>query len=363
MLGLRQIDESVKENTLVIGVFTLVYSICLASWWEKFCCDINSLKINAHYFDPFFIRQLIAVLIEIPQAAIILSIAQVLIPTLAFLILVLFFKRYVSALWAVFLALVGFSFIENYPFRIFLWEILQFGATQTVYGKPVVASFPYPSVGIFVSLLVLYWASVPKYFSLRRAIICTTLVALLTYVHALNAAFLSVFWFGFYMVRCLRQYKGKILIAQFFLPQIVWYLFLILPALIMVDFSLVSTANNSISSYYVFAYIGLPVLILLTLIQVRKIDFFEVLVRFTPIYLLMFCELMFIAVDVGGILRINFDKLQEKVIKFLKINGSMSISQFKDIAETSRKYAVPLLEYFDKKKITYRDGNERKLLN
>ena len=39
------------------------------------------------------------------------------------------------------------------------------------------------------------------------------------------------------------------------------------------------------------------------------------------------------------------------------------MAQFKDIANTSRKYAVPLLEYFDKQKITFRDGNERKLLN
>ena len=40
----------------------------------------------------------------------------------------------------------------------------------------------------------------------------------------------------------------------------------------------------------------------------------------------------------------------------------MSISELKELAETSRKYAVPLLEYFDKKKITYREGNSRKLV-
>jgi selenocysteine-specific elongation factor len=40
----------------------------------------------------------------------------------------------------------------------------------------------------------------------------------------------------------------------------------------------------------------------------------------------------------------------------------MSITDFKNIVNTSRKYAVPLLEYFDKIKITYRDGNNRKLV-
>ena len=38
----------------------------------------------------------------------------------------------------------------------------------------------------------------------------------------------------------------------------------------------------------------------------------------------------------------------------------MSVSEFKELAKTSRKYAVPLLEYFDKLKITYRNGNLRK---
>ena len=34
----------------------------------------------------------------------------------------------------------------------------------------------------------------------------------------------------------------------------------------------------------------------------------------------------------------------------------------KNIAKTSRKYAVPLLEYFDKQNITYREDNYRKLV-
>ena len=59
----------------------------------------------------------------------------------------------------------------------------------------------------------------------------------------------------------------------------------------------------------------------------------------------------------------NFINLKEKVVSHLKSNGSISVGEFKDLANTSRKYAVPLLEYFDKQKITFRDGNERKLLN
>jgi selenocysteine-specific elongation factor len=58
----------------------------------------------------------------------------------------------------------------------------------------------------------------------------------------------------------------------------------------------------------------------------------------------------------------NFIKLKEKVTHHFSKNPEMSVSEFKELAHTSRKYAVPLLEYFDKQKITYREGNARKLV-
>ncbi len=56
----------------------------------------------------------------------------------------------------------------------------------------------------------------------------------------------------------------------------------------------------------------------------------------------------------------NYLTLLDSLKVFYKTNYTMSISDFKKIANTTRKYAVPLLEYLDKENITYRDGNERK---
>ena len=57
----------------------------------------------------------------------------------------------------------------------------------------------------------------------------------------------------------------------------------------------------------------------------------------------------------------SIEKLIELVNKYFKDNISLDIGSFKKITKTSRKYAVPLLEYLDKINITYRFGNERKL--
>ena len=56
-----------------------------------------------------------------------------------------------------------------------------------------------------------------------------------------------------------------------------------------------------------------------------------------------------------------FEKIKNELLKFLKRNNEISIKEFKNIANTSRKYLIPLLEYFDKIKITVRTGDKRVL--
>ena len=65
------------------------------------------------------------------------------------------------------------------------------------------------------------------------------------------------------------------------------------------------------------------------------------------------------------------EKLKSKITKLVVLiddirdyfskNNKLSVADFKDLAKTSRKYAVPLLEYLDKKNITYREDNYRRL--
>ena len=57
----------------------------------------------------------------------------------------------------------------------------------------------------------------------------------------------------------------------------------------------------------------------------------------------------------------NYNKMLDDLKIYFKNNDSLSVGDFKKIINSSRKYAVPLLEYLDKQKITYRIGNERKI--
>ena len=61
--------------------------------------------------------------------------------------------------------------------------------------------------------------------------------------------------------------------------------------------------------------------------------------------------------------RETLDALVEKVRRFKEDRGSrIDVPAFKELAGLSRKYAIPLLEYLDRIRVTRRSGNEREIL-
>jgi selenocysteine-specific elongation factor len=54
-------------------------------------------------------------------------------------------------------------------------------------------------------------------------------------------------------------------------------------------------------------------------------------------------------------------ELEGKLILFLQQNKEMTPTQFKEISQVSRKFAIPLMEHFDARKVTMRIGDKRVL--
>ena len=56
-----------------------------------------------------------------------------------------------------------------------------------------------------------------------------------------------------------------------------------------------------------------------------------------------------------------YDSAKEKAIDFINENKEISLGDFRDILDTSRKIAVALLEHYDDIKLTKRIENKRVL--
>jgi selenocysteine-specific elongation factor len=53
------------------------------------------------------------------------------------------------------------------------------------------------------------------------------------------------------------------------------------------------------------------------------------------------------------------DNLKDKLVEFLVREGEIDMPAFKDLTGLSRKFSIPLLEYFDKTRVTMRVGDKR----
>ena len=57
----------------------------------------------------------------------------------------------------------------------------------------------------------------------------------------------------------------------------------------------------------------------------------------------------------------TFEKIVNSLTDYLQKHGIITVAEFRELAQTSRKYAVPFLEYCDGQGITIREGNHRRL--
>jgi selenocysteine-specific elongation factor len=84
-----------------------------------------------------------------------------------------------------------------------------------------------------------------------------------------------------------------------------------------------------------------------------------------------FADIMKLMSKEGSIVRINdsmyiassvYSMMIGKLKEFYTKKPEMTVAEFRDILNTTRKYALPLLEYLDSNKVTLRVGDVRKFL-
>ena len=53
--------------------------------------------------------------------------------------------------------------------------------------------------------------------------------------------------------------------------------------------------------------------------------------------------------------------IRRKTVDFLERKGEATVSEFREHIDTSRKFAIPLLQYFEDEGVIERDGDVRRL--
>ena len=94
----------------------------------------------------------------------------------------------------------------------------------------------------------------------------------------------------------------------------------------------------------------------------------EILARFGIERQGLIRELLEVLIREGELVKINedlyfyraaLDDLREKISAHIRATGGLDAQGFKNLTGLSRKFSIPLLEYFDKIKVTLRVGDQR----
>ena len=83
-------------------------------------------------------------------------------------------------------------------------------------------------------------------------------------------------------------------------------------------------------------------------------------------------DVYFALVDLGELQPVNesvvyaaadYHRFTQAILDYLRQQGKINAAQVRDLFNTSRKYAIALLEHLDEKKWTRREGDDRVLVN
>jgi selenocysteine-specific elongation factor len=108
-----------------------------------------------------------------------------------------------------------------------------------------------------------------------------------------------------------------------------------------------------------FASAGLQVPALKEVIAGLKVD----KVRAQKIVTLLLREKLLLKVSDDLVFhRAALDALRQKLASYKSKSPRIDVGQFKELTGVTRKYAIPLLEYFDRERVTRRVGDAREIL-
>ena len=316
-----------KEYSFYLA--TILVAIIFSNWGLQQlmpgnldCCSVYGKLQHDFYFYPFisiFIRGIIENIFGVVG---LILIGQVIFPALIFYLIVIIFNRYLSKIWSLTIGFVSIFSFTNYPFRDFLFNLINPSSPIALGSNilPEIANFPIPSLSVLFFLLSFYYSTKLVKLDKKRVGILTILWSIQIYINAIDALFGICFWFSYFSIRLFQKEKHNKLpyLIKSTLPQLLIFVVICTPALLLADFSVGETSlarNFNVFVHYAL-YMLLPLLLMVILFKIHKIDSYEILYKFWPVYILMFIEALLVFIAFFFAKGVNLEILTSRISLF-----------------------------------------------
>ena len=137
------------------------------------------------------------------------------------------------------------------------------------------------------------------------------------YINAIDGLFALAFWGIFFPVKWLRQKWSLPKWGASCLVQGAVIGLVLAPALVLghVDASL-NASVVPLGTYYLLAYLGMPLFLITILFVVQRIDPYELFYNFRHVYIIMLTEIVLVTVSSLGIFPLDLHITQNRIVQF-----------------------------------------------
>jgi len=236
-------------------------------------------------------------------------VGSTLLPVLSYIYMTLIFKIFLPWRWSISLSSLGVLGFSSASFRDFLSGLIMGRGWLDlgVNNFPDIVNFPFPAISLLSFLFVFYLSIKKIHMSKMRMILLSVLWGIQSQVHIVNAIIGIPFWIGLLILVNFRSNRNhweakqtRQLLVHFFI-----ILLICLPALFSIWAQstnneglslLVDTSTNlkSVNWFMIIVYFAVPLAALAFTYRVFRVDPYEILYKFLPIWIVMSVELILV---------------------------------------------------------------------
>ena len=217
----------------------------------------------------------------------------VILPSSVFILIQIILLKYLNLLWSTSIsALSVFSYV-GYDFKQFIYDLIfDYDAIKIIPYKNIIL-LDHPNITFFLLIfLFLTWLSLQLHrYKIFNVILITVLWTCFSFISFSGSIIGLLFWTIYSSIRIFRLEQSLLKAILSIIFNLLFYLcfFYFFKSSLLLEGTNVDNIYNYTLGYFLFYFAG-PIIMIFLVYYFYKIDFYEILIKFTPIYVLMLSD-------------------------------------------------------------------------
>ena len=300
LINYYSLEFLIFKDNLIINNISSSYLQSLMSWLPIIKNNNESI-----FYIPFLSIYIYKFFFYLFNLKTVIFFSIIIFPSLSFFIIFKILNRQINFLWALSLSVASIVVFSDYPFRNYLIDLLSFKVFVN-YQILEITNFPIPSLSVFIFLFLFYLSSIDNILNIRKISIFTFFWSVLFYINFIDFVFGIFFWYIYFIIQLIKRRKKLKSIFNYLTTQILITLITVSPFLfyyyntvefnILMDIGIIQQKKQVLVdlNFYLLNFC-LPLILTIFVFCIKKIDLYEILIKFSSLYVMMLVEIILVS--------------------------------------------------------------------